>query len=221
MPPIGSNTTTAWKSGTYRVYPVKPGGSAVFNRADLANTFGLGTEKVDRYKAVYNTFGNLMVRMYPSIMPNFMPYEKAVDKSFLLSVISNHPELLEGKAMETKSATEITAAVSVRSYHIEFETGSAAIRPESYKTLNDIFESAVVAEGLKVGVFGYTDNNGGDEVNMPLSEKRAASVKDWLVRKGLKDERIEAKGFAFALACSRQQHGSRQEPYPSRGDRIR
>jgi len=177
---------------------VNLGGSAVFNLADMANTFGLGVDKVDRYKAVYNTFGNLMVKMYPAIMPGFIPYEKAVDKSFLLSVISNHPELLEGKAMETKYATEITAAVSVKSYHIEFETGSAAIRPESYKTLNDIFESVVVAEGLKVGVFGYTDNNGGDAVNMPLSDKRATSVKEWLMHKGLKDERIEAKGFGSA-----------------------
>ena len=171
------------------------GGSAVFNLADMANTFGLGTDKVDRYKAVYNTFGNLMVKMYPSIMPSFMPYEKAVDKSFLLSVISNHPELLEGKAIETQYAARITQAVSSRSYHIEFETGSAVIRPGSYKTLDDIFESAVVAEGLKIGVFGHTDNNGGDDVNIPLSEKRAASVKDYLVRKGLKDDRIETRGF--------------------------
>src|ERR1700743_363633 len=119
---------------------VNLGGSAVFNLADMANTFGLGADRVDRYKAVYNTFGNLMVKKYTSIMPSFIPYEKAVDKSFLLSVISNHPELLEGKAMETKYASEITAKVSSRSYHIEFETGSAVIRPASYKTLNEIFE---------------------------------------------------------------------------------
>lgn len=171
------------------------GGSAVFNLADMANSYGLGTDKVDRYKAVYNTFGNLMVKMYPVIMPNFMPYEKAVDKSFLLSVISNHPELLEGKAIETKYASEITEAVSSRSYHIEFETGSAVIRPASYKMLDEIFESAVVAEGLKIGVFGHTDNNGSDEVNMPLSEKRAAAVRDYLIRRGLKGDRIETKGF--------------------------
>jgi outer membrane protein OmpA-like peptidoglycan-associated protein len=171
------------------------GGSAVFNLADMANSYGLGADKVDRYKAVYNTFGNLMVKMYPSMMPNFMPYEKAVDKSFLLSVISNHPELLEGKAIETKYASEITEAVSSRSYHIEFQTGSAVLRAESYKLLDEIFQSAVVAEGLKIGVFGHTDNNGGDDVNMPLSEKRAAAVKEWLVRRGLKDDRIETKGF--------------------------
>jgi outer membrane protein OmpA-like peptidoglycan-associated protein len=171
------------------------GGSAVFNLADMANTYGLGSDKVDRYKAVYNTFGNLMVKMYPTIMPSFIPYEKAVDKSFLLSVISNHPELLEGKAIETKYAPQITEAVSSRSYHIEFETGSAVIRPGSYKTLDEIFESAVVAEGLKLGVYGHTDNNGSDDVNLPLSEKRAASVKEYLLRKGLKDAQIETKGF--------------------------
>src|ERR1700755_2115059 len=124
----------------------------------MANSYGLCADKVDRYKAVYNPFGNLMVKMYPAIMPNFMPYEKAVDKSFLLSVISNHPELLEGKASETKYANEITEAVSSKSYHIEFETGSSVIRAGSYKMLDEIFQSAVVAEGLKIGVFGHTDN---------------------------------------------------------------
>ncbi|MBS1661604.1 MAG: OmpA family protein [Bacteroidetes bacterium] len=174
---------------------VNLGGSTVFNLSDMANTFGLGSDRVDRYKAVYNTFGNLMVKMYPSIMPSFMPYEKAVDKSFLLSVISNHPELLEGKAIETKYASNITEAVSSKSYHIEFETGSATIRPASYRMLNEIFESAVVAEGLKLGVYGHTDNNGSDAVNIPLSEKRAAAVKAYLIEKGLKDGQVETRGF--------------------------
>jgi OmpA-OmpF porin, OOP family len=171
------------------------GGSAVFNLADMANSYGLGPDKVDRYKAVYNTFGNLMVRMYPAIMPGYIPYEKAVDKSFLLTVISNHPELMQGKASETKYASQITALVSSRSYHIEFETGSAVIRPASYAMLDEIFQSAVVAEGLKLGVYGHTDNSGSDDVNVPLSEKRAASVKDYLLVKGLAPARIETKGY--------------------------
>ncbi len=171
------------------------GGSMVFNLADMANTYGLGNDKIDRYKAVYNTFGNLMVKMYPAMMPTFMPYEKAVDKSFLFSVISNHPELMEGKAIETKYASEITAEVSSKSYSIEFETGSATIRPSSYKLLNEIFESAVVAEGLKLGVYGHTDNKGSDAINQPLSEQRANAVRDYLLKKGIVENRVEAKGF--------------------------
>jgi OOP family OmpA-OmpF porin len=177
---------------------VNLGGSAVFNLQDMANTYGLGSDRIDRYRAVYNTFGNLMVKMYPSLMPGFMPYEKAVDKSFLLSVISNHPELMEGKAIETKYAGEITEKVSSRTYHIEFQTGSAIINPASYKMLDEIFESAVVAEGLKLGVYGHTDNIGSDAANIPLSAQRAAAVKEYLVRKGLKDDRIESKGFGSA-----------------------
>ena len=100
---------------------VSLGGSAVFNLADMASTFGLGEDKIDRYKAVYNTFGNLMVKMYPSLMPGFMPYEKAVDKSFLYSVIANHPELMQGKAIATKYASEITSEISSKSYRIEFQ----------------------------------------------------------------------------------------------------
>lgn len=174
---------------------VSLGGSAVFNLKDMANTFGLGDDKIDRYKAVYNTFGSLMVKMYPTLMPSFMPYEKAVDKSFLFSVLSNHPELLEGKAIETKYATEITSEVSSKSYSIEFETGSAVIKSSSFKLLDEIFESAVVAEGLKVGVYGHTDNVGSDAINIPLSEKRAGAVQDYLVKKGLSVSRVEAKGF--------------------------
>jgi len=174
---------------------VNLGGSTVFNLADMANTYGLGDDKVDRYKAVYNTFGNLMVKMYPSLMPSFMPYEKAVDKSFLFSVISSHPELLQGKAIEAKYAEDITSEVSSKSYSIEFETGSANIKPASYKLLDEIFESAVVAEGLKLGVYGHTDNSGSDAVNIPLSEQRANAVKAYLLKKGLKSQRIETKGY--------------------------
>ena len=171
------------------------GGSTVFNLRDMANTYGLGDDKVDRYKAVYNTFGNLMVKMYPTLMPNFLPYEKAVDKTFLFSVISNHPELLEGKAMETNYASQITETVSSKSYSIEFETGSAVIKSSSYKMLDEIFESAVVAEGLKLGVYGHTDNVGSDETNQPLSERRADAVKAYLMKKGLGNNRIESKGY--------------------------
>ncbi len=174
---------------------VSLGGSMVFNLADMANTYGLGADKVDRYKAVYNTFGNLMVKMYPAIMRTFLPYEKAVDKSFLNSVIANHPELMEGKAMEAKYASEISSKVSSKSYSIEFATGSATIEPTSYQQLDEIFESAVVGEGLKVGIEGHTDNVGNSEANMQLSAKRAAAVKAYMLRKGISAQRLEAKGF--------------------------
>lgn len=40
---------------------VNPGGSAVFNMSDMANTCGLGNDKADRYKAVDKSFLNSMI----------------------------------------------------------------------------------------------------------------------------------------------------------------
>lgn len=171
------------------------GGSMAFNLADAANTFGLGKDGVDRYKVVYNTFGDILSRMYPELIPTYPVYNKVVDRSFITSVVSNHPELLEGTAIKETYAQEITHEVSSKSYEIQFETGSSVIKPASYSTLDEILKSAVVAEGLKLGVYGHTDNVGNDEANMKLSNERAAAVKSYLISKGLSTERLESKGY--------------------------
>jgi OmpA-OmpF porin, OOP family len=171
------------------------GGSMAFNLQDAANTFGLGKDGIDRYKVVYNTFGDILVKMYPELMPNYPSYSKVVDKSFLQSVIVNHPELMEGQAIKQTYSTEITSEVSSKSYQIQFETGSAIIKPESYKQLDEILQSSVVAEGLKIGVYGHTDNVGNPQSNQRLSEERANSVMNYLVSKGLATNRIETKGL--------------------------
>lgn len=174
---------------------VSLGGSMAFNLQDAANTFGLGKDGIDRYKIVYATFGDILAKMYPEYMATYPPYSQVVDKSFLMSVIANHGELLEGKALTVAYSNEITNEVSSKSYQIQFETGSAVIKPESYKLLDEILQSSVVAEGLKVGVYGHTDNVGGAQSNLKLSEDRANSVKSYLLSKGLAAERIESKGF--------------------------
>jgi OmpA-OmpF porin, OOP family len=171
------------------------GGSMAFNLSDAANNFGLGSDRLDRYKVVYNTFGDILKKMYPEFLSNYPEYSKVVDKSFLLSVIANHPELMEGQAIKIDYSDKITDQVSSKSYQIQFETGSAAIKAESYGMLDEILKSSVVAEGLKVGVYGHTDNVGNDGANQTLSEQRAASVRSYLLSKGLPANRIESKGY--------------------------
>ena len=171
------------------------GGSMAFNLADAANMFGLGSDHLDRYKIVYNTFGEILVKMYPELMPTYPEYVKVVDKSFLASVVSNHPELLEGKALTVQYASKITSHVSSKAYQIQFESGSSNINPASASVLEDILHSAVVAEGLKVGVYGHTDNVGNPQSNQILSQERAAAVKNYLMSKGLPEQEIESQGF--------------------------
>ena len=171
------------------------GGSMAFNLKDAANMFGMGKDGIDRYKAVYTSFGDILSKMYPELIPKYPQYQNVVDKSFLQTVLVNHPELMEGEALKVNYTKEIKTEVSSKSYQIQFETGSSAIKAESYNELNDIMNSAVVAEGLKVGVYGHTDNTGSADQNQKLSEERAISVKNYLMSKGLTENRIESKGF--------------------------
>lgn len=170
------------------------GGSMVYNLADMAKMFGLSGGP-DIYKEVYNTIGKMQSKLYPKDLPELIEYSKAVDKSFMMSVVSNHPELLEGKPLEIDYSGEITTTVASKDVHINFETGSAQILPISLSTLQDIYSSAVTAEGLKVGVYGHTDNIGDPSSNRALSQRRAQSVKDYLVKKGIPSNRIEVKGL--------------------------
>ena len=171
------------------------GGSMAFNLQDAANTFGMGKDAVDRYKIVYTTFGDILSKMYPELIPTYPAYQKVVDKSFLQSVISNHPELMTGEAIKMNYSKEMTSEISSKSYQIQFETGSAVIKSQSYSELNEILKSSVVAEGLKVGIYGHTDNTGDADANQRLSEERANSVKSYLISKGLATNRIESKGL--------------------------
>ena len=175
------------------------GGSRVFNLADMANLFGLSDNNhVDIYKAVYNTFGTLQSKYYTKDLPSYLDYNKAIDKSILMSVISNHPELLEGKAnLVDYSKTDMTSAIGNKAYHnIEFDLGSAQVKPSSYATLDQIFSDVTSSDGTKIQISGHTDNTGDQDKNVTLSEQRAQAVVEYLKKKGLKAERFaESQGF--------------------------
>jgi OmpA-OmpF porin, OOP family len=78
---------------------------------------------------------------------------------------------------------------------ILFDFQSAVIKPESYGVIKDI--SAVLKDnaGVKVKVVGHTSSDGDDKANMELSQKRAAAVKDLLVKEfGIDASRLETEG---------------------------
>ncbi len=49
-----------------------------------------------------------------------------------------------------------------------------------------------------IEIFGYTDSSGKPEYNLTLSEKRAESVKTYLIGKGLDANRFKTSGFGIA-----------------------
>lgn len=77
---------------------------------------------------------------------------------------------------------------------ITFLTGKAAIRPASFPLLNDAVKVLQQYPALKIRISGHTDAVGTRERNLQLSEERAASVKNYLVQKGVDPNRVQTRG---------------------------
>lgn len=79
--------------------------------------------------------------------------------------------------------------------NVYFDTGKSTLRAESFKELNELAEFMRQKKTLVIEIAGHTDNVGSAESNLKLSEGRANAVRDYLIRKGIKPERIIAKGY--------------------------
>ena len=78
---------------------------------------------------------------------------------------------------------------------VVFGTNSAIILPQSWPVLTKVVNVLVRYPQARVEISGHTDNAGGRELNLELSQQRAEAVRAWLVEKGAALERISAKGY--------------------------
>ena len=81
------------------------------------------------------------------------------------------------------------------SYGITFDVNSDKIKSESFATIKEIAQVLKDNPTVKIKVVGHTDSDGDDKSNLDLSKRRAASVKNSLVKDFSIDEtRIETNG---------------------------
>ena len=78
---------------------------------------------------------------------------------------------------------------------IQFATGSTKLLAASTKELDKLVVIMAEHPGFKVSIEGHTDNTGKAASNQTLSERRAAAVRDYLVKKGVSADRLVAAGF--------------------------
>lgn len=82
---------------------------------------------------------------------------------------------------------------------IHFEFDKSIIRPISYPILDDVAHLLEINPQIRrVRVEGHTDWIGSDAYNQSLSERRAQSVRDYLIRKGIAPDRLIAVGYGEA-----------------------
>lgn len=77
-----------------------------------------------------------------------------------------------------------------------FATGQDRILPRSFSVLSAVAMALRATPGIRrVSIEGHTDDVGNPDVNLDLSNRRAAAVLFWLVQHGVEDNRLEAHGF--------------------------
>ncbi len=92
-----------------------------------------------------------------------------------------------------ESSIEKTGSATI--YGIHFDTDSAKLRGDSMPALNAVLGLINNHSGSRWIISGHTDNQGSENKNQPLSERRAASVITWLKAHGVEPDRIEPQGF--------------------------
>ncbi len=130
----------------------------------------------------------------------------------------NEPETINGyqdddgcpdKGPPPKAQYDVTKKMIVIFDKIFFDTAKATIKPMSFGLLDQVAQLMKGQSDLKFRVEGHTDAQGKADMNLKLSDERAASVRLYLIKKGISPERLLSVGYGPAqpIADNKTQRG--------------
>lgn len=105
------------------------------------------------------------------------------------------PDTLEGLATDAHGCADQSARQSVRLAGVTFALDSARLKPESRETLETVVRALKGDPDMRVEIAGHTDSQGAAAYNRQLSQRRAESVRGFLLREGISPERVRARGY--------------------------
>lgn len=92
--------------------------------------------------------------------------------------------------------------VQVTLRNIFFEFGSHELMASSDPELSFLLNFLQQNPQIRIEIQGHTDNVGSEEDNLSLSQARADAVRDYLIDRGMTEDRIEAKGYGESMPVS-------------------
>ncbi len=93
--------------------------------------------------------------------------------------------------LDTKQAEILKKAFN----NLEFSSAKDVIKPSSFESLDELFDLLYMNIGWKLKISGHTDNQGNVVTNLKLSEKRAEAVRQYLITKGISQNRFKVEWF--------------------------
>ncbi len=83
----------------------------------------------------------------------------------------------------------------LRSKPVEFVYAKDQLTQKSKRLINQVYAVLKKYPGIRVKIAGHTDSDGTQEDNLKLSQKRANAIKQYLIKKGIKADRLVAIGY--------------------------
>jgi outer membrane protein OmpA-like peptidoglycan-associated protein len=108
------------------------------------------------------------------------------------------PGIIEYKGCpkpKVNNVQNITQQISILATSIYFDTNSDKIRNISFANIDKIVSLIKQIPNLKFVIEGHTDNRNSDRYNLYLSERRAASVRKYMIKSGITNDKLESKGY--------------------------
>jgi len=125
------------------------------------------------------------------------------DKDGVTDNLDQCPNTLQGIAVDTKGCpVNKKENLDELKKGIQFQTGSTKFTKKSYTTLNDIAKLMRKVKSANLEVQGHTDNTGSEATNQRLSQKRAQAVVDFLIKKGIDEDRLRAIGYGSEMSIA-------------------
>jgi len=124
-----------------------------------------------------------------------------------LSLIEEEEKKLEATTGATVGYQEIVKDIGLKKViigakivlnNIFFDYDKATLRHESTAELERLTDLMNKNENLRIEISGHTDNLGSDEYNQKLSERRSKAVVDYIIGKGVDQERMTYAGYGEA-----------------------
>ena len=92
-----------------------------------------------------------------------------------------------------KKDTDLAKVFEIK--EIYFDLGKSDIREDAALELSKIVEVMRDNLKMKIDIRAHTDSRGSDSFNLKLSEARAKSTMEWIIKQGIDRSRLTAKGY--------------------------
>jgi peptidoglycan-associated lipoprotein len=123
--------------------------------------------------------------------------------------IASHEGYLNGKERETTKGLDrsrdfkpvillTSIAKPIELPNILYDFAKWDLRPESMVSLDRLIETLTDNPNITIEIMSHTDARGNEADNLVLSQKRAQSVVNYLIEKGVAADRLQAKGYGKA-----------------------